>query len=233
MFGRKSNGDNLSGSFLIKKKYRKTVLYSLLASSLIVIFILVGFLFFFKNHNKPKRLIPPKVVAAELTRLNIAIPEMKEEPKKIIKKAREMIKELPVEKTEEPVVSVETTKVEKPDSAKLAENESILEAQDPRLKEEGVFQCNNTKDFRLWFIYHFTFPIDERVKKSEGRITLDFTVGLNGLVDSVIIISGVDPIVDREVKAVIYNSPRWKTCPIDGRPVKQKYRFTVYLVRRM
>ena len=233
MFGKKSNRETLYGSFLIKKKYRKTVLYLLLASSLIVIFVSVGFLFFFKIHNKPKRLLAPKIVAAELTRLNIAIPEMKEEPKQVVKKAKEKIKELPVEKTEEPVVPVETVKVEKADSAKLAGKELNLEAQDPRLNEEGVFQCNNTRAFRLWFINRFTFPLDEGVKKSEGRITLDFIVGLNGLVDTVVIISGIDPIVDSEVKAVIYNSPRWKTCPIDGKPVKQKYRFNVYLVRRM
>ncbi len=233
MFWKNRNGETLSGSFLIKKKYRKTVIFSLLTSALIIIIVSVGLLIYFKNSNKPKRLLPPKVVAAELTRLNIVIPEMKEEPKQVLKKAKEKIKEQPVEKSEEPVVPVETAKVEKSDSAKLAEKESNLEAQDPRLKEEGVFQCNNTQDFRLWFINHFTFPLDEEVKKSEGRITLDFMVGLNGLVDTVIIISGIDPIVDSEVKAVIYNSPRWKTCPIDGKPVKQKYRFTVYLVRRM
>jgi len=225
------------GAYYIRKKYYKSVIISLLIS--ILIFITISLLFLYLSYlnqlNIEKLNKKPKIIAAELTHYSLdeikALAEGSKMPVKkkeiqrpVIKKEEEKPNEQIPENKENIVVSQDTIN---------QEQHNNKEYTDPRMKEKGMFECgSNLLDFRKWFVQNFQFPEDKRIRKNEGRIIAVFSVNEYGIVDSVDIISGIDPIIDDEVKNLLLNSPRWKPCRVNDKETRQIYRFPVFFVRK-
>lgn len=225
------------GAYYIRKKYYKTVVISLIIS--IILFTVTSLLFLYLNYlrqiNIEKFSKKPKIIAAELTHYNLEeIKTLTDENKIKSKKKsiRRPIFEKEEEKPNEQIIENKNNILQEQDSVNKTQD-NTKENIDPRMKEKGIFECgSNLLEFRQWFVQNFQFPNDIRIRKNEGRIIAIFSVNENGIVDSVDIISGIDPIIDYEVKNLLLNSPRWKPCLVNGKETRQIYRFPVYFVRK-
>lgn len=217
------------GAFLIKKKYRKTVIISLIISTIIVLsLVTVQFFIDFKKRKNEKLLIPPKIIVAELIKLDIEQLKPKAAPLVIKEQEKQAIPEIRKDST--PIADTIKAKV---DTLHAKNKEEAIKTNEPELYDDAKFVCGgNMLEFRMWFMQNFNYPDNPNIRKNEGRILLNFIVNTKGLIDSAWVITGIDPIIDAEAKRILFSSPRWKPCIIGGQPLKQLYQFPVYLVRR-
>jgi hypothetical protein len=225
------------GAYQLRKKYYLYTFISLTVS--IIIFIIIfclPLLLNFKHQIETNNVtIPPKNIQAELLAIKFDESQLnKEEEKSVYHKSKK--EELPdhKEKTESDNIALKIDSF--PESVHLDTSKEQAEnkEEDIRLTQEGVFECgSNLFNFRMWFMNNFHFPVDDKIRKTEGRAIAVFIVNEKGIIDSVNIISGIDPIVDAEIKNTLLRAPRWKPCLIDGKAVKQLYNFPIYLVRKL
>ena len=221
------------GAYVLRKKYYRITLLSFIISSIIVllIFSIPLFLHFGKQVQIEHTRLRPTQVAMEL--LNIPPEILKQEKEKLpVQQPSHTQEQLPeAASKEEPLspVITDTAKVSSTDTYKRKQEEDILEQE-----QEGIFECgSNLLNFRQWFMQNFQFPESNKIKKTEGRAIAVFIVNEEGFIDSVNIISGIDPLIDAVIKTTLLSSPRWKPCIYNGKRVKQLYHFPVYLVRKI
>jgi protein TonB len=216
------------GAFLIRKKYRKTVVISLVLSIIIVFSLLTFQMFLDSKKQKTERLkLPPRIIAAELIKIDLdeLKPKELEPPKKNDEK-------IPIPKFDKDSVVMADTSKTKPDTSKKIVKETILNQQEEDFSDAKFICGGNMLAFRMWFMDNFKYPDNPNIRKNEGRILLQFIVNTKGYVDSVSVISGIDPVIDVEAKHVLLSSPRWKPCVLEGKRLKQLYLFPVYLVKK-
>ncbi len=224
------------GAYDLKKRYYKYVIISLFISTCIFLFIFVLPLIVHINKQLTieKFSKTTSIMAMEMMKVDLEMLEKEKNNLPKLTSEKPIPEELP--ESSEPDLTLATDSInESSDKESKADSLQLQEEkQDPRLDSPGIFECgSNLLNFRMWFMENFKCPVDERIKKSEGRIMVVFTVNEEGLIDSVAIISGIDPIIDNEAKRVLMSAPRWKPCFINGRKVKQLYHFPIYLVRKI
>ncbi|MCX7986704.1 MAG: energy transducer TonB [Bacteroidales bacterium] len=220
------------GAYVLRKKYYQYTIIALLIS--IVIFITIFTLPLLIQLNKHIKIehvkLKPTQIPMEL--LDIPIDELLKQNEQLPEqKSQKLIEQLPEqEQYPEPTVIIsDSTKKSTPDSS-LANSKNEIYKQE----EEGIFECgSNMLNFRMWFSQNFKYPINEKIRKSEGRAIAVFLVNEEGYVDSVNIVSGIDPLIDSAIKETLLTSPRWKPCIVNGKRVKQLYHFPIYLVRKI
>ena len=61
----------------------------------------------------------------------------------------------------------------------------------------------------------------------QGRVMLQFTVGTDGRISNVVVVRGVDPVLDKEAVRVVSMSPKWSPGKQRDRAVKVTYTFPV------
>jgi periplasmic protein TonB len=216
------------GAFWIRKKYRKTLVISTIISiSIVLILLTIQIVLDLKKQSTERLKIPPKIIAAELVRLNLE--ELK--PKDIE----------PAIKNEEKIVTplIRKDSIQVNDTTKIRKDTTIKETKEALVNEnnenfdDAKFSCEgNMLDFRMWFMENFKYPDNPKIRKNEGRILFNFIVNTKGFIDSVWVVSGIDPIIDSEALRLLQTSPRFKPCIFRGKPIKQLYQFPVYLVKR-
>ncbi len=73
------------------------------------------------------------------------------------------------------------------------------------------------------------YPQQARDHKVEGRVTIEFTVGIDGRLSDFKVIRGIGSGCDEELIRVIQNGPKWSPSSSDGKPfvdkVRVRYRF--------
>lgn len=223
------------GAYKLRKLYKKTVLFSLLISlTTVFLSFFIPFLINLKQEFNEDFLINPAIIQAELTPLDLDEHKNEEEPKPQ-KKAEPDIPEV---KKDEMKVFDNNDSLK--NAEKLAElnkktdaNELNGEGDDVRLKGDAVFRCGGNLDgFRNWFTENFKFPDDPKLYKKEGKVIVQFIVSKRGLIDTVNIVSSLDPLIDKEVKRVILSAPKWKPCYNDGHYIPVVYTFPIFIVGR-
>lgn len=75
------------------------------------------------------------------------------------------------------------------------------------------------------------YPKEAFENKIQGRVICTFVVMRDGSINSVEVLRGVDPLLDREAVRVIESMPRWEPGTQDGEPVNMQ--FTMPLVFRL
>ena len=216
------------GAFQIRKKYRKTVVISLIISIVIVLSLLTFQMFLDTKKQKTERLrLPPRIIAAELIKIDLE--ELKPKETELPKKSEEKIPNLKIEKDSVALADTATTI---PDTSKRLAKESVAKQQEEDFSDAKFICGGNMLTFRMWFMENFKYPDDPNIRKNEGRILLQFIVNTRGFVDSVSVISGIDPAIDIVAKRVLLSSPRWKPCVVEGKRIKQLYLFPVYMVKK-
>jgi len=89
------------------------------------------------------------------------------------------------------------------------------------------FQGGDANDFRNWVNSRLEYPEIAKENGIQGRVMLQFTVGADGKVSNVIVLRGVDPVLDKEAVRVVSLSPKWTPGKQRDRAVKVTYTFPV------
>ena len=67
------------------------------------------------------------------------------------------------------------------------------------------------------------YPVNAQKNGTQGRVTVQFIVNVDGSISNIGIIRGVDPELDGEAVRVISTMPNWKPGTQKGKPVRVKY----------
>ena len=67
------------------------------------------------------------------------------------------------------------------------------------------------------------YPVNAQKNGTQGRVTVQFIVNIDGSISNIGIIRGVDPELDGEAVRVISTMPNWKPGTQKGKPVRVKY----------
>lgn len=224
------------GAYDLKKQYYKYVLISLCISTCIFLFIFVLPLIIHINKQLTIEKFPKTTSTVALEMIKVDLENLEKEKKNLPKPVADkpIPEELP-EENEPNLAAVADSLHEQSEKKSISDSLQLeKEKQGQHIGSQGIFECgSNLLNFRMWFMENFKCPVDERIKKSEGRIMAVFTVNEDGIIDSVAIVSGIDPIIDNEAKRILLTAPRWKPCIVNGRKVKQLYHFPIYLVRKI
>jgi TonB family protein len=93
--------------------------------------------------------------------------------------------------------------------------------------EMPVFSKIGYKSFDEYIRKNLTFPQNAKENGITGEVTVQFIVNVEGKVEEVKIIQGVDPLLDLEAVRVINSSPRWKPGKKNGEKVNVKLVYPV------
>jgi protein TonB len=218
------------GAYKLRKLYKLTVILSLLLSTFVMlVIVMVPFLINLRSQFSENFIINKNIIAAEL--MPIEETRTFEEEQKALPK-KEASTEIPkVEEKEDVNKDTTNTLTNKTDSVQnIAESTTDSGGKDNASLGEAIFSCGRDLNiFRKWFVDNYKYPEKFKQKGEIGKILLQFCVNKFGAVDSVKIVSGIDPALDGEALRVMKTSPRWKPCYFNGHPVRQQYLFPIYI----
>jgi len=89
------------------------------------------------------------------------------------------------------------------------------------------FQGGDANKFSTWVNTQLQYPKIAKDNDVQGRVTLQFTVDVDGSVTNVKVLRGVDPSLDNEAMRVVRMSPKWTPGRQKGKPVRVTYTFPV------
>ena len=95
------------------------------------------------------------------------------------------------------------------------------------VEQKPSFNGGDANDFSKWVNEHIVYPESAKTNNTQGRVTLQFTVGADGSVTNVRVLRGLDPDLDKEAVRVISSSPKWNPGRQNGQPVNVTYMFPV------
>ena len=95
------------------------------------------------------------------------------------------------------------------------------------VEHKPKFQGGDANDFSKWVNSKLVYPEIAKENGVQGRVTLQFTVGADGIVSNVKVLRGVDPSLDKEAVRVVSSSPKWTPGKQRDRNVKVTYTFPV------
>ena len=89
------------------------------------------------------------------------------------------------------------------------------------------FNGGDANEFSKWVNSQLTYPAQAKADGVQGRVTLQFTVGADGVLRDVRVLRGVREDLDSEAVRVISASPKWTPGEQDGKPVAVTYVYPV------
>ena len=97
-----------------------------------------------------------------------------------------------------------------------------------RLAErKPAFDGGDANEFSKWVNSRLVYPKTAKDEGIQGRVTLQFTVGTDGVVRDVVVLKGVRKDLDAEALRVVSASPKWEPGMQHGRTVPVTYVFPV------
>ena len=81
--------------------------------------------------------------------------------------------------------------------------------------------------FTKWVFSKIVYPEIAKENGVQGRVTLQFTIDVDGSVKNVKVLRGVDSSLDKEAVRVVSSSPKWEPGKQRNKAVKVKYTFPV------
>lgn len=109
-------------------------------------------------------------------------------------------------------------------------NEEIIDEVIPFaiVNEEPLFQGNDPQSaFSKWVQSQLVYPEVALMNGVQGTVILQFDINKYGYVDNVIVLKGVDKLLDEEAVRVVSSSPKWSPGKHIGMPVKTRFVFPV------
>jgi len=95
------------------------------------------------------------------------------------------------------------------------------------VEEKPKFQGGDANKFSKWVNSKLVYPEIAKENGVQGRVTLQFTVGVDGTVSKVMVLRGVDSSLDREAVRIVSSSPKWTPGRQRERAVPVTYTFPV------
>lgn len=116
--------------------------------------------------------------------------------------------------------------------------EYVVQAQEEEVVEEEAipfavvedkpkFRGGDQNDFTKWVFGQIVYPEIAKENGVQGRVTLQFTVNVDGSVSDVKVLRGVDSSLDKEAVRVVSSSPKWTPGKQRGKAVKVRFTFPV------
>jgi TonB family protein len=122
-------------------------------------------------------------------------------------------------------VTPDAVQVTLPEAEESKETEGAIPFQLVEVKPR--FNGGDANEFSRWVNSHLTYPDQAKKDKISGRVTLQFTVGADGVVRDAKVIRGAHEILDAEALRVVSASPNWEPGIQKGNPVAVTYIFPV------
>lgn len=109
------------------------------------------------------------------------------------------------------------------------EEEEIVEEEIPFavVEKKPTFQKKDANHFTKWVYGKIQYPEIAKENGVSGRVTLQFTIDVDGSVKNVKVLRGVDSSLDKEAVRVVSMSPKWEPGMQRNKPVKVKYTFPI------
>ncbi|MDD3568409.1 MAG: energy transducer TonB [Bacteroidales bacterium] len=95
------------------------------------------------------------------------------------------------------------------------------------IEEQPTFMGGDHRNFTKWVFANLKNPELAAQNGIQGRVTLEFTIDIDGSVTNVRVIKGIDPSLDAEALRVVSNSPKWSPGLQRGKPAKVSFTFPV------
>ncbi len=95
------------------------------------------------------------------------------------------------------------------------------------VEEMPSFQGKGHNGFRVWVMDHLKYPEEAKEQGIEGTVYIQFVVNKKGDVTKVIIMRGVDPLLDAEAIRVVKSSPQWIPGKQRGATVNVAFTFPI------
>ena len=125
-------------------------------------------------------------------------------------------------KVQAPAEETETLETKAPDTP---ENGDAIPFNEVEVKP--TFNGVDATEFSKWVNGHLTYPDAAKQAGIQGRVTLKFAIDTDGSVTDVVLLRGVDKLLDDEALRVVSNSPKWEPGKVNGEPVKVSYVFPI------
>jgi protein TonB len=228
------------GAFVLRKKYSRNIIISLLIGSIIMSTIIITPYFYSKNlknqseHvikkveiiiqnlNQPiEKVVPPPQPPSNLIQQVKYVPPVVVDSVKVYDTVQLMTSEAIMAKVKigEVPELLKETKEELQENGD--ENEPFLfvqEMPEPRGGEKGLYKfiADNTR-----------YPAIAKENNIGGKVFVRFCVTSTGAVDQVSVLKGVDPDLDAEAMRVVKIFPPFKPGKQDGKPVPVWYRVSI------
>jgi TonB family protein len=91
------------------------------------------------------------------------------------------------------------------------------------VEKNASFQDGDLETFRAWVLQNLKYPESAAKKGIQGKVILSFIVEVDGSVNEVKVLRGVDPTLDEEGIRVIKSSPAWIPGRQAGKSVAQQF----------
>lgn len=95
------------------------------------------------------------------------------------------------------------------------------------VEQKPTFNGGDANEFSKWVDSHLIYPEEAKENGVQGRVTLQYTIDVDGSVKNVKVLRGVDPSLDKEAVRVVSSSPKWKPGKSKNQPVPVTYTFPV------
>ena len=122
-------------------------------------------------------------------------------------------------------VAPETVQVTLPETEETLKGKKEIPFQLVDVKPE--FNGGDANEFSKWVNSQLKYPEQAKKDEIQGRVTLQFTVGADGVVRDVKVIRGAHELLDAEALRVVSASPKWEPGQQEGKPVAVTYTFPV------
>ena len=95
------------------------------------------------------------------------------------------------------------------------------------LEIKPKFNGNEAGEFAKWVNANLKYPKEAFESGIQGRVMVQFKICSDGEVRDVMVLRGVNELLDAEAVRVISSSPKWEPGLVDGKPVNVTYAFPI------
>jgi periplasmic protein TonB len=95
------------------------------------------------------------------------------------------------------------------------------------VEQKPTFRGGDQNDFTKWVFSNIVYPEIAKENGIQGRVTLQFTVDIDGSVKNVKVLRGIDSALDKEAVRVVSSSPKWEPGKQRNKAVKVNFTFPV------
>jgi protein TonB len=231
------------GAYQLRKKYNSVVCTGVILASLMVILLVVlPFVMTPRTDNVlvgNRGFVQLQVENLEPPQNEIYVPPPPPPPEAV--HVEEIVKYVPpvvvdsVPAFEKKQLStdeyINQTTAETTDAKGTGTSDDLMGGQDGTATDEPFFlvevmpsfKGGGLDKFREWIQKRTNYPQTAYEKRIMGTVFLTFIVEKDGSVSNVIVVKGVDPLLDNEAVKVIKESPKWTPGMQRGEPVRVRY----------
>lgn len=98
--------------------------------------------------------------------------------------------------------------------------DDVVSYNDCDIKPMFLNSTNPRQFLEKWVYQYLKYPDRAVIGGIQGRVMVDFIIGIDGKVTDVRVVRGVDPLLDEEAVRIVSASPKWKAGRVNGQKVR-------------